>query len=76
MTGKPRYNEKCLFVHCDAWRRQGDVFCGPHYYSLPVHVRNGLWSKDVRVHAAAVRAAINFLQDKRDNALIVKEEGP
>lgn len=71
-----RYTEKCAFTRCNSYRRDGDVFCGPHYFSLPDHIKHGLWSKDHKQFGEAIAAAKQWLQDKVDNALIVKEEGP
>lgn len=74
MGDQPRFNKICAFADCDSWT--ASIFCKPHYMSLPQHIRYGLWSEDRDVIAATLKAAKQWLADKRDNALIVKEEGP
>lgn len=71
-----RFNKKCSFIECESWMREGDIFCYPHYHSLPRELQLRLWSKDPRTLSLAIREAKQWLQDKMDNALIVQEEGP
>lgn len=72
---QPKFNRRCAWAgECDSWT--ASIFCKPHYMSLPTHIRYGLWSDDPRKIREAIKAAIQFLEDKRDNALIAKEEGP
>jgi hypothetical protein len=79
MTGpakpRPKFNRRCAWLEdCNSWT--ASIFCKPHYMSLPTHIRHALWSSDPHVIRQAIKDAVQFLDDKRDNALIVKEEGP
>lgn len=71
---QPKFNRRCWWEDCDSWT--ATIFCKPHYVSLPAYIRNDLWSSDTRKVRDTIKSAVQFLNDKRDNALIVREEGP
>lgn len=70
-----RYTQYCAFKHCNRYRRDGDVFCGPDYFALPKPMQHALY-RDGDELDEAIEAAKQWLEDKWNNALIVKEEGP
>lgn len=74
MADQPRFNKICAFADCDSWT--ATIFCKPHYMSLPEHMRHALWADEFKKVKVAIDEAKRWLADKRDNALIVKEEGP
>lgn len=73
---KLRYNKACRFTYCDRWAREDAIFCSADYKALPKHVQNKLWSQDPDILKQGIEEAEKYLEDKRNNALVTREEGP
>lgn len=73
---KPKWNKKCNSLVCDSWMRDGDIFCPPCYKSLPLRLRQPLWSQDLITLGRAIKEAKQWLEDKHNAIPVVQDEGP